>query len=45
MREQRGWWGEIVQKTNTRHFPELKGKSLYLKVNKVTRAIKKYASL
>lgn len=26
MREQGGWWGEIVQKTNTRHFPRTERK-------------------
>lgn len=26
MREQGGWWGEIVQKTNTRHFPQTEKK-------------------
>lgn len=48
MRKQGGWWREIVQKSNIRHFPELKNQkkeSTFKRVDLVTTAMKEYASL
>lgn len=46
MREQGGWWGEIVQKTNTRHFPRTERKeSIFESQQSDQSNKKKYASL